>query len=1130
MTPPVLPDMSFLIDESRHDGDESIKIMLTNDYASLPDAENRQRAETALDSTILVEAGAGSGKTTVLTSRLLSLLRSGRGRMERIAAITFSEKAAAEMRLRLRAELDTALAGPLTEDERTNLRAARAQLDRAQISTIHAFCAALLRERPVEARVDPGFTVLDSVETSLLQTELWRAWLVLEMDRSPTALKQALQAKLSLMHLETLRDFLVAQRDCLGWLPAPVTVPLAEMQELLASALTQLDELKALCSNPDDRALKAIRRVEMLLPIGGDDAAWERLLLREPREVLANPTVGAKTNWRPTSALNEVRALLSQMGEVYTRARAAWFHNLTVELARWLEGYLRAYSEKKRDHSQLDFTDLLVGTRDLLKMNLDVRRYFQRKFDFLYVDELQDTDPLQAEIVFFLAEREPRAKIWTEVELHPGKLFLVGDPQQAIYRFRRADVDVYTQVRTAIERQGEVLTLSANFRTRAPVLTWINETFARAFTEGGSEQPSYRPLTATRHENTGREVILVPVPAPLLSPQATREEQRAAEAQTVATFLQQTLTYGNLAVWGDRQVRYCDIAILFRTYQAMDMYEDALRSAGVPYRIFGGRRYSSRPEIEECRALLLAIERPAETAALVATLRSSAFGFSDEDLALFVSVGGKLNYTHAEVPASLPTAERFRAAFAVLRELHAQAAQVSPAALLSAIYNRTPMIPVFALQPHGAQRVANLLKLVDLARAWAARGLHTLAAFNRFLAHQDIVEEEQEAVVTEEHEDAVRLFTIHKAKGLEFPVVVLADMASQQRGHGRRATGRVTGIVERVNETLELQIGPRALTCTTQGWQKADIREQARDAAEEQRLWYVAAARVRDHLVIPLMPRMAMSPMEKKDDGARQIVTHETGSGMEAVAIFGGTEHVPVYTYESDPQIIRQTVAAVAPASLHLHVTPHAGALQGYTQWQEERQATIARGSATGGTQVVDVLSSSSLRRFIKGSLRQALGEKEATPAEVASAHRPTATAQHENGRLRELWSRSMLLRRARAAAERYVALPFIFHRENQIIEGGIDLAFTEDNAWVIAALHDVAPSLDQQTESEEVRRRELAWQAVALEQLTGRPVKELAIVNVQTQHEQFFTWSEALRVQLTSPYTTLPRSGGATP
>jgi hypothetical protein len=201
--------------------------------------------------------------------------------------------------------------------------------------------------------------------------------------------------------------------------------------------------------------------------------------------------------------------------------------------------------------------------------------------------------------------------------------------------------------------------------------------------------------------------------------------------------------------------------------------------------------------------------------------------------------------------------------------LHLYAVQVSPATLLSAIYDRTPLIPVFALQSHGAQQVANLLKLVDLARAWSMRGLYTLAAFNRFLAHQDFVEEEPEAVVTEEHEDAVRLLTIHKAKGLEFPVVVLADMASSPQGRSPQGRGgRVVGIVERVSETLELHIGPRPLTCTTQGWQKAEAREQARDAAEEQRLWYVAAARVRDHLIVPQRPRAT-----PENDGAQPPVT-----------------------------------------------------------------------------------------------------------------------------------------------------------------------------------------------------------------------------------------------------------------
>jgi ATP-dependent helicase/nuclease subunit A len=1070
---------------------------------SPPDIESRQRAATALDSTILVEAGAGSGKTAVLTSRLLSLLRSGRGRIERIAAITFSEKAATEMRLRLRTELDTALAGPLAEEERTNLRTARLQLDRAYISTIHAFCATLLRERPVEARVDPGFTVLDLVETSLLQTELWRAWLVLEMDRSPAVLKHALQATLSLAHLETLRDFLVAQRDCLDWLPTLVEVPLAELQTCLARALPALQTLKAECNTPSDRAYKAIRRVETLIPVESDDKAWERLLLREPREVFANATVGAKTNWRPASALLEVRALLTQMNEVYSRTRAAWFHNLTVDLSHWLEGYLHAYREKKQERSQLDFTDLLISTRDLLKTNLDARRYFQRKFDVICVDELQDTDPLQAEIVFFLAERDARAKLWTEVELYPGKLFLVGDPQQAIYRFRRADVDVYSQVRTAIARQGEVLTLSANFRTRAPVLTWINETFSRVFAEGGSAQPPYRPLAATRHESTGREVILLPVPEALVSVTATREEQRVAEARTVAAFLKQTLTYQRLEIWGDKKVRYRDIAILFRTYQAMDMYEDALRNAGVPYRIIGGRRYSRRPEIEECRALLLAIERPSETVALVAALRSSAFGFSDEELALFVCTGGKLDYTHEEIFDALPATDRFRAAFALLRDLHLHVAQESPATLLSAIYDRTPMIPVFALQPHGAQRVANLLKLVDLARAWSVRGLHTLAAFNRFLAHQDFVEEEPEAVVTEEHEDAVRLLTIHKAKGLEFPVVVLADMAFTQQGR----SGRAVGIVERGREALELHIGPRPLTCTTQGWQQAEAREQARDAAEEQRLWYVAAARVRDHLIVPQRPRAT-----PEYDETQQPVTSASKGKKPAATFFSQTEHAPMYVYESDPRLIEQTVAVAASPEPFLHVGPHASAQQGYERWRSARHATLARGASP-----LSPPTTATSRLIIKEALRQALTEPSPTADASSAVQRLTTTPRYEMARVVNFLRASHLLYRTRMAAEHVAALPFAFTSQRQTLTGEIDLAFTENGAWVVASMDESETAPDQYEAHENKLRRTLAWQAVALEQMTGRAVRELVILNLQTQHEHLFPWTDEMRQQWTS-------------
>ena len=276
----------------------------------------------------------------------------------------------------------------------------------------------------------------------------------------------------------------------------------------------------------------------------------------------------------------------------------------------------------------------------------------------------------------------------------------------------------------------------------------------------GVDQPSYRPLVATRQEDTGREVIFLPVSG--VPAQPSREAVRQAEARTVAAFITQTIAHGSRAVWGGRAIGYRDIAVLFRTYQAMEAYEEALRDAGVPYRVVGGRRYASRQEVEELRALLRTVESPSDTTALVATLRSSLFGFSDEELALFVSAGGRLDYTALSAPPTCPAADRFTAAFALLRDLHTRRVQVSPAALLSEIYTRTHLVPFFALRPQGIQRVANLLKLIDTARAVSAQGLPTLTALNRFLDEQEHAAEEAEPPVMEEHEEALRLLTIHK--------------------------------------------------------------------------------------------------------------------------------------------------------------------------------------------------------------------------------------------------------------------------------------------------------------------------------------------------------------------------------
>jgi ATP-dependent helicase/nuclease subunit A len=1058
-----------------------------------------------LGTTFLVEAGAGTGKTSVLLQRLLALARSGRSQLERIAAITFTEKAAAELRVRLRAEIETMLAGSLPEEERRNLREARGQLERAQISTIHAFCAALLRERSLEARVDANFTVLDEFGAGLLRSETWREWVAQEMERSPGILKQALRAGVTPAHLETLRDFVVEYRDCLALLPAPVETRLPEFRAALRGCITTLSALSISCVNEADRALAQISALRAGVPTDEDDVWWERFLLRD---LPVSTKVGAKTNWKPATALDKVRALFAQVADAHTQARAAASHNLSVDLVRWLDGYLSAYQEKKRERSALDFVDLLVLTRDLLKRDLDVRGYFQWKFHFLLVDEFQDTDPLQAEIIFFLAEREPRAGDWTAVALQPGKLFLVGDPQQSIYRFRRADLEVCGQARALVTSQGEILSLAANFRTCAPTLGWINEIFTREFGSGGVDQPPYHPLAAARQEGEQRKVIVLPVPE--VSAKTSREELRQAEARAVVAFITQTVARDDLEVWGEQTVDYRDIAVLFRTYQAMEAYEEALQNAGVPYRVLGGRRYASRQEVEELRALLRAIDSPSDTIALVATLRSSLFGFSDEELALLVAAGGRLDYTRTPLPAAFPSAGRFTAAFALLHDLHTRRVQVSPAALLYEIFARTHLLPLFALRPHGVQRVANLLKLIDTAQALSGQGLHTLAALNRFLAQQQEVGEEAESPVIEEHDSALRLLTIHRAKGLEFPVVILADAIYNQRHLNR------TGIIDRVAGSLELQIGPRALTCTTQGWQKAEGREQARDAAEERRLWYVAATRVCDHLVIP-----ALSPAQRRVRGEQWVFADES---LDDVLAEEGAAGSRVFVYQGLVRTVEEPTPALPATPAIITVSPDPAALRTYQEWEAHLRASLSAGRETEAIKAVTETPAAGafspgygkpigaatrqcglrLGRAVHAALKQA-GDNGVNSA--LSGLKDISERERVQLLIDNALASSVLVR-AKAATECFSALPFVWHREDRLLEGVIDFTFIEDGAWVVVDL-DTAAIAGAEAEGVLVYRPQLSVCALALEQLTNRPVKELVLLFMHSGQEVNCPWGD---------------------
>ncbi|MBI4880408.1 MAG: UvrD-helicase domain-containing protein [Planctomycetes bacterium] len=833
--------------------------------AALQDQRARDRAAAELGTSFLVEAGAGTGKTSLLVRRLVNLVADG-VELSRLAAITFTEKAAAELKVRFRDELEQEAAAERAagrEERAERLDLAVEELEGAAVTTIHGFCASLLRERPVEAGVDPGFEVADAPVQKVLFEEAFHEFLDLVAEEGGGALGEAFAAGMSLDQLRGLCRGVVDQRDLFAderfAPPAPEAPGLARLAAALQATLAHLETTVGQCQDPDDlglRQIESLRRLAESLE-GLDEAAAEQELLAG----LPGKVAGNQKNWSDKEVLKEnkrrVEELAAQRDE-HARARIAVRAARVLAEARRLPAIYERAKERRR---ALDFQDLLIKTRDLLRRDLDARRDFQRRFASILLDEFQDTDPLQAEIAFFLAEdpeSEP-AREWSAVRVGRGRLFLVGDPKQSIYRFRRADIEVYEQARAALERSGgEVLFISVNFRSSPAILRWVNERFAaliRRPESGERYQPDYVPIEAPSGRAEGAPgVVLLAGGAPD-GGYGSIGEARAAEAHAVAAFLKSMVAgegaaAGFLLPLGDGEARratFGDCALLFRTMTALSTYEDVLRAHGVPYRVAAGKHLYARAEVKAAVALFRAIDDPSDDIAQAAVLRGPLFGLSDEDLMNFRAAGGRFSDLE-DGPAATPPA--VREARALLRGLSERRHQSGLAEFVVEALARTRALELFHLRPMGEQRAANLLKFVDLARTVERTEGRTLRAFVAAIRDMERAGgEEAEAALLDGGGDAVQLLTMHKAKGLEFPVVVLADL-------GAELAERDTFLFDRgpPPRVAFAAGGKKARLLETPGFEALAQWDALRAGAELCRLFYVAATRARALLVLPRFP------------------------------------------------------------------------------------------------------------------------------------------------------------------------------------------------------------------------------------------------------------------------------------
>jgi ATP-dependent helicase/nuclease subunit A len=819
---------------------------------------------------LFVDAGAGSGKTTALVSRIVQLVRSGEAQISGIAAITFTELAAGELRDRIRSALETAAAelesstgAEAVEMESSGAAAAIARLRRgardvesAAIQTIHGFCRRLLAEEPIAAGLPPGFEVMDDVAASVAFQDRWDSLLDRLLGSPPEELRPRLRLALALGlqpgHLLELAGQLRDNYDRLPDKSEPRTCrPAADLTgidltvavERIGAALAMRDR----CTESDDKLFTAMAQLpeyrdRLAAAARADDSERIAVLRRWPA---IGAKIGLAANWGGDveSVRTAVRAAKAAGDSLLDAARESAFPPI-IDL---VEDFIRRYADERRRMGRIEFHDLLVLARNLLRDSAAARRRFHHEFTHLFVDEFQDTDPLQVEIVFLLAQDwNETPQPWRTAPVQAGRLFLVGDPKQSIYGFRRADVSLYLAVRELTSRSSHnarLESLSHNFRSVVPVIDFVNVAFERIMPEDDPDRGrvKYSPLQANRsHDCPERDddasVLLLGERL-----DGSAEEVRRAESAALASVIRGALANGWVR-------RLSEIALLIPTRTAWPIYEEALEEECIPYRLEAKSLVYSSQDVRDLVAILRAVDDPTDEVALVAALRTPGFACSDADLLRWRQAGGSWT-CYAETPAGVDADGAVANGLEALRRLRQVRFEETIAGLLERIVRERRLLELAVATPRPRERWARIAFLLDQARAFDETGSSTLRPFLDWVERR--AEESARTVESpapEPDDDAVRVLTIHAAKGLEFPMVVLAGLNGEGSSRKPCVLWRAGG--------SEIRIGPeKAVVYRTPGYDEALQTYLEREKAEEQRLLYVGMTRAMNRLVLSLHHR-----------------------------------------------------------------------------------------------------------------------------------------------------------------------------------------------------------------------------------------------------------------------------------
>ena len=910
-----------------------------------PDQPARDRIATDLDTTLFVEAGAGSGKTTALVGRVVALVTSGAVELRNLAAITFTEKAGAELRDRLRRELQEHEVAPETSaEEADRCRAALAQLDGAAIGTLHSFAQRILSEHPIEAQLPPRIEVLDEVSSAVAFDRRWAR--ILDHLLEDPALERTIlllhAARVDPAKLRSLALAFEGSWDLVEDLvpeDAPDPPSACDLVRKVHEQLELLATSAAHCVDPSDKLALALHDFadfgRRLQGVEDDELDLVDLLLAGPPKY--NKNAGAKGSWRCSK--EEVHARLRAVVDAVEEIRRRVLDGCAHRIGTALRHHTLASAEARRAAGTLEFHDLLVLARRVLRDPVQgpvVRESLHRRYQRLLLDEFQDTDPIQIELAVRITAADPASADhdqWADVPVAPGRLFVVGDPKQSIYRFRRADIATFltAQRRFAPEGGGPV-SLSANFRTVEPVISWVNHTFRSLFEEAPDtdvphpSQPEYADLDPQRPPGE----VCPPVAIVGRTPHPTRsgaDTVRSAESRDVANVITTALAEG----WtvherepdGTERWRPCrlgDITLLLPARTSLPFLEDALDAARIPYRAESSSLVYASRAVRDLLMVLRAADDPTDHLRIVSALRTPLLGCGDDDLFRYkVLDGGTWSFNTPDPPDAEGSIVEQGLAF--LRSIHDMRHWRSPAELLDLIGRERRALELGFAEGRPRDVWRRIRFVIDQARAWSEATGGSLRAYLHWVDQQTAEGSRvAESVLPETDDDAVRIMTIHAAKGLEFPITIVTGLSAKPGG--ARSPVEVTFPRER-GQRIGYRIGPQVMTDEYEANRPID-EQMGYD--ERLRLLYVACTRAMDHLVVSLhREARANPPSAARNRTNAEVLLHGMGDLVDDLPDLSGDA----------------TPLTADPALLPSPPPP-------FATWQAERAAALAAASQPG--------------------------------------------------------------------------------------------------------------------------------------------------------------------------------------